>query len=164
MLKIIPYDSKYKADIILCFLLAKNALLPLAPESHSRLTIREDILDIETHYTAKNYPFLLAVNENDRVIGMLGCNILPATVSQEELILKRFFIHPEMKNRGIGSMLLSEIESFAESRGISIIHTRFAYWYKEANIFYTAKGFRKSGEISGAINEKDYLIRMHKKI
>jgi len=135
--KIISYKSKYRGDMIFCYLLAKDAMRSYAPEQWSRLELKNDLLDIENNYIDHDDVFYLAIDENDRVIGMIGTQ----TISQNELWLKRLFVKPELKGNGIGSKLLAAVEHFAMEKGIAIIHTRFANWYREANVFYPAKGF-----------------------
>jgi len=85
--------------------------------------------------------FWIVLNNNQRVIGMLGTD----TVSKNEMWLRRLFIKPEIKRNGLGSALLSVAEEYAISKGISIIHTRFPDSYIEASKFYPAKGFVDAG-------------------
>jgi len=77
--------------------------------------------------------------------------------SPTELWLKRLFIKPEMKGKGVGSKLLSTVEDYAAGKGISQIHTCFAYWYREAAGFYPAKGFIE-------VERNEHLVHMMKRI
>lgn len=131
MFKIIPFESKYRDDTIFCFLLAKEALREGAPR------IREDLFDIQKNYFDKGDMFWVAVDAEDRVVGMIGTD----TVSATDIWLKRLFIKPEMKRKGLGSALLATAEAYAEKKGITTIHTRFADDYTEAAKFYPPKGF-----------------------
>ena len=135
--KIISYKSIYRDDMIFCYLLAKEAMSSYAPKQWSRIELKNDLLDIEKNYIDHGDAFYLAIDENDRVIGMVGTQ----TVSQNELWLKRLFVKPELKGNGIGSKLLTAVEHFALQKGVTMIHTRFANWYREADVFYPAKGF-----------------------
>jgi GNAT superfamily N-acetyltransferase len=134
---IIPYDRKYRDDMLFCYLAAKDAIGDYAPEEWKRPTLSDDLLDIENTYYKRGDVFYLAINEHDRVVGMIGTQ----SISPTDLLLKRLFIKPEHKGRGIGSKLLSVIEEYAKGKGIATLHTRFAYWYREAAVFYPAKGF-----------------------
>jgi len=152
ILSIVPYELKYHDDMLFCFLAAKDAIGRYAPDPQwGKPRLKDDLLDVEKHYHENGDVFYLAVDECDRVTGMIGTQ----TTSPTELLLKRLFIKPELKGRGIGSKLLSAVEEYATEKGIKEIHTRFAYWYREAEVFYPAKGFSE-------IERSDYLIHMMK--
>ncbi|MDR0936897.1 MAG: GNAT family N-acetyltransferase [Oscillospiraceae bacterium] len=102
-------------------------------------------------YLSRGDVFYLAIDESDRVVGMVGTE----TVSPTELWLKRLFIKPELKGKGIGGKLLSTVEKYAASKGITTLRTKFADWYSEAARFYPAKGFIDAGS-------EDYLRYMVK--
>jgi len=130
MFRIIPFESKYKDDTIFCLLLAKDAL-GRAPY------INEDLLDIQDNYFDKDDMFWVALDADDRIIGMIGTN----TISKTDMWLKRLFIKPDFKRKGLGSKLLATAEEYAKSKGITTIHTRFADDFDEAALFYPSKGF-----------------------
>ena len=138
MFKIITYDPKCKTDMHHCFLSAREAI---EPETTPKL--REDLLDIQKHYFDKGDTFWLAINEEGRVIGMLGTN----TISATDMWLKRLYIKPCMKRKGIASALLATAEDYAKAKGIKTIHTRFKDSYTEAAHFYPAKGFIEAERI-----------------
>ena len=137
-MKIITFDPKYTDDAIFCLLSAKDAL-------GRTPTLNEDMLDVKKNYIDCGDMFWLAVDENDRVVGMLGIKAQTTT----ELVLKRFYIKPDMKRKGIGSMLFSVAEQYAKTKKYTAINTRFANDYAEAKLFYQAKGFIKTGEDNG---------------
>ena len=137
-MKIIRYQEKYRDDMLFCLLLAKDAI-------GRRPSINVDLFDIEGEYFANGDMFWLAVDDEERVLGMLGVHI----VSQEDMWLKRFYIKPMQKRMGIGSRLLLQAKEFAISKGIQNIHTRFSDDYEEAAAFYSAKGFIVSGRSEG---------------
>ena len=80
------------------------------------------------------------------------------TVSPTELRLKRLYIKPELKGRGIGSKLLAKVEDFAREKGVTTIYTRFAKYYHEAAVFYPSRGFEKTH------SEEDYVYCMLKRL
>jgi len=51
----------------------------------------------------------------------------------------------------------SIVEDYATEKGIAEIHTRFAYWYREAAAFYPAKGFFE-------VERNEHLILMMKRL
>lgn len=130
MFKIIKYNQEYRDDMLFCYLSAKDAL-GVMPH------LREDLLDIQKYYFDRNDMFWIAINDANRVIGMIGTD----TVTEKNMWLKRLFIKPEMKRRGLASALLNVVEEYAKSKGILSIHTRFGDNYIEASQFYLSKGF-----------------------
>ena len=154
MISIVPYDRKYYDDMLFCFLAAKDAIGSYAPNAKwSKPTLKDDLLDVDKNYFDQGDVFYLAVDEHDRVVGMIGTQ----TVSPTDLWLKRLFIKTELKGQGIGSKLLSTVEDYATEKGIAEIHTRFAYWYREAATFYPAKGFFE-------VERNEHLIHMMKRL
>ena len=97
---IIPYDEKYRDDMIFMVLEAKDALgrIPL---------LNEDLLDIQKNYLDTGDMFWLAIDESDRVIGCVGYNAIPNT---SEVRLHRLYIKAVRKRQGIGSRLLQTVE------------------------------------------------------
>ena len=138
MFRIVPFQERYRDDTIFCLLLAKDSI-----QDVPRLS--EDLLDVRKHYFDKGDMFWIAINENDRVIGMIGTNIF----SDKDMWLKRLFVKPENKRNGLGSALLSVAEDFAKSKNIENIHTRFADWYTEAAMFYPSRGYIEIGRSDG---------------
>jgi GNAT superfamily N-acetyltransferase len=138
MFKIIKYSREYRDDMLFCYLSAKDALGGIP-------RLSDDLLDIQKHYFDKNDMFWIAVNDNNRVIGMVGTD----TVSETDIWLKRLFVKPEIKRNGVAGALLNIVVAHAKSRGITSIHTRFSDNYIEASHFYPAKGFIESGRSDG---------------
>jgi GNAT superfamily N-acetyltransferase len=104
-------------------------------------TLNADLLDIETNYFARGDIFRIAV-DNNRVVGTIGT----LTRSPNDIWLKRLYVKPSEKRRGIGRALVGEIEIFARERKAVRLHTRFAGTYSEAALFYPAIGFKDAGE------------------
>ena len=140
MFKIVPFQNEYRDDTILCFLLAKDAISADHPPR-----INEDLFDIQKNYFDKGDMFWIALDHDDRVIGMIGTR----TVSVSDMWLKRFFVKPTHQRKGLGSALLATAEEYAKIKGVVTIHTRFLEWYSEASVFYPAKGFVEVGKSNG---------------
>ena len=130
MAAIVRFEEQYRDDTIFCLLLAKDAL-------GRRPRLNEDLLDIQGHYFSHGDMFWIALDESDRVVGMVGTK----TVSPTDMWLKRLYVKPALKKTGIGSALLATAERYAAEKGITTIHTRFSNDYVEAACFYPKKGF-----------------------
>ena len=152
-IKIVLYYSKYRDDMLFCYLTAKDELGRHAPKGFEVPKLKDDLLDVEESYIRHGDVFYLAVDESDGVVGMIGTKMM----SQTELLLKRLFIKPDMKGKGIGTILLAAVEKYAAEKGITAIHTQFANWYPNAADFYSAKGFVMA-------EPQEYLRRMVKRL
>ena len=138
MFKIITFQQKYRDDMIFCLLSAKDALGRIP-------RLNEDLLDIQTAYFDKGDMFWIALNDSERVVGMIGTD----TISESDMWLKRLYVKPDFKRNGVGSALLAVAEEYASSKGVKTINTRFAEDFTEAAKFYPTKGFVKIGEKDG---------------
>ena len=67
---IIKYDKQYRDDTVFMVLEAKNALGRIP-------TINDDLLDLDGFYFNIGDMFWIALDDNNRVIGCVGCNLLP---------------------------------------------------------------------------------------
>ena len=93
-------------DTIFCLLPAKDAI-------GDKPRLNEDILDIQGRYFDRGDVFYIAVDDNDRIVGMLGT----LTVSGADLWLKRLYVKPCMKQKGVAGALLATVETFAKAKG-----------------------------------------------
>lgn len=84
---IIPYDGKHFADMLLCYLSAKEAVLAYAPPEYDGIKLKADLLDIEGNYLTAGEAFFLALDSDGRVVGMAGTK----TESPTDIWLKRLF-------------------------------------------------------------------------
>lgn len=133
-MKIIKYELKYRDDLIFMVLEAKNALNRVP-------TLNDDLLDLNGYYFNKGDMFWIAINEDDRVIGSVGCNLL----SNGEAVLHRLYVKYNLKRQGIGSALLNIAENFARDNGCIImnLHLGDKNTYFESRAFYPKHGYEE---------------------
>ena len=131
-MKIIRYEEKYRDDLVFMVLEAKNALGRVP-------TLNPDMLDVNGYYFSKGDMFWLALDENDRVIGSVGCNLLPGGEAQ----LHRLYVKYNLKRQGIGSGLLKTAEDFARENGRKTmkLHLGEKNTYFESRCFYPKHGY-----------------------
>ena len=143
-MRIIKYDKKYRDDLIFMVLEAKNALGRVPG-------LNEDLLDIEGFYFNKGDMFWIALDDNDRVIGSVGCNLLP----DDEAVLHRLYIKYNLKRQGLGTELLDVAENFARKNGRKVmkVHLGDKVTYFESRSFYPKHGY----EFIDADHMKKYL-------
>ena len=137
-MRIIPYEDKYRDDMIFMILAAKDAL-GCIPH------LNDDLLDVRANYLDTGDMFWLAVEEdgdgNERVIASLGYRSIPGTT---EVFLHRFFVRHTRKRCGIGSQMLEVAENHLRTSGKTAAHVHLGgereRWF-ESYAFYPKHGY-----------------------
>lgn len=130
---IIPFEKKYRDDMIFMVLQAKDALGRVPG-------LNEDLLDIQKNYIDPGDMFWLAVDENDRVVGCVGYNAIPGTT---EVKLHRFYVKAARKRQGIGTRLLHTVESHLRQQGKTAVHVHLGgKEFVESRRFYPKHGYQ----------------------
>lgn len=133
-MQIIPYEEKYRDDMIFMVLEAKNALGRVP-------RLNDDLLNIKEYYFDKDDMFWLALDDNSRVVGCVGYGSIKNT---SEVFLHRLFIKYNLKHRGIGTALLTTAEKYIQSKGKTVIRVHLGepkeQWYESYN-FYPKNGY-----------------------
>ena len=85
--RIIPYEDKYRDDMIFMILQAKDALGRVP-------RLNDDLLDIRAHYLDRGDMFWLAVGADGRVAGSVGYSLIDGA---REAFLHRLFVKASLK-------------------------------------------------------------------
>lgn len=144
-MKIIPYEDKYRDDMIFMVLSAKDAL-------GRKPTINEDLLDVKKNYLDKGDMFWIALDDSDRVIGCIGYS---RTERPNEAFLHRLYVKATLKHQGNGTALLKTAESAMKENGIttSLVHLgepkeqwfeSYSFYPKHGYVEYAPRYMRKS--------------------
>lgn len=124
------FKDKYRDDMIFMVLQAKDAL-GLIPR------LNDDLIDIKTNYFDRGDKFLVAVDDNDRVVGCCGYSRIEGT---NEAFIHRLYVKASEKHKGIGSALLEAIEDEMRKSGIVLARIHLGspreQWF-ESYSFYT---------------------------
>lgn len=133
-MRIIPYEEKYRDDMIFMVLEAKNALGRIP-------RLNNDLLNIKENYFDKGDMFWIALDDNGRVVGCVGYSSID---NSSEVFLHRLFIKYNLKHQGIGTALLSTAERLIKSKGKTAIRVHLGapkeQWYESYN-FYPKNGY-----------------------
>ncbi|MBD3950082.1 GNAT family N-acetyltransferase [Tuanshanicoccus lijuaniae] len=133
-MKIIPYDDKYKNQLLAMVSQARMAIGLSA-------TVRSDLYDIQANYFDKGDMFWIAVDGNNTLIGCIGYSRIN---NQDEAFLHRFYIRALNKHQGIGTALLNVAEKTMKNRGINISRVHLGEpkekWF-ESYSFYPKNGY-----------------------
>ena len=131
---IIPYDEKYRDNMIFMVLEAKDALGRVP-------RLNEDLLDVQKNYLDTGDMFWLAIDEHDRVIGCIGYYSIPGTT---EVKLHRLYIKAARKRQGIGTRLLHTVELHLREQGKTAAHVHLGgKEYFESHSFYPKHGYKE---------------------
>ena len=138
-MNIIPFEDRYRDDLIFMILEAKNALGRVPG-------LNDDLLDIKSNYIDRGDMFWIAVNEGDRVVGSVGYNSIEGGT---EICLHRLFVKYNMKRSGIGTRLLQTAENHARLNNKSVAHVHLGtpkeQWF-ESYQFYQKNGYTEYEE------------------
>ena len=132
-MKIIVYTPKYRDDLIFMVLAAKDAFRPACLRSMG------DLLDLDGAYFSKGDCFWIMLDERDRVVGSVGCNLLP----DGEAVIHRLYVKADLKRQAFGSQLLQVAEDFAKAHGRTVmkLHLGEKNSYFESRYFYPKHGY-----------------------
>lgn len=129
---IIPYEHRYRDDMIFMVLEAKNALGRVPG-------LNEDLLDIAGAYLSKGEMFWIAVDDTDRVVGCVGYHGIEGTT---EAWLHRLYVKFSLKRQGIGTALLHTAENHLRQKGITAVRVHLGgKGYFESYYFYPHHGY-----------------------
>ena len=131
-MRIIPFEEKYRDDMIFMVLEAKDALGRVPG-------LNGDLLDIRKNYLDKGDMFWLALSDADRVIGCIGYSAIPGT---QDVRLHRFYVKASLKRQGIGTKLYLCAEEYLRKigkRGI-LVHLG-GKGYEASRLFYRHFGY-----------------------
>ena len=133
---IVPYEEKYRDDMIFMILQAKDALGRVP-------RLNEDLLDIRANYLERGDEFWLALDEDGRVIGSVGYSRVPET---KEAVVHRLYVKASLKHRGVGTALLQTAEEGMRRKGITLSRLHLGepkeQWF-ESYAFYPKHGYRE---------------------
>jgi GNAT superfamily N-acetyltransferase len=79
----------------------------------------------------------LVVRDADRLVGCVGLREIAPGVCE----IKRMYVRPEVRGRGIGAALLAEAEGAARARGAREIRLDTMAGLTEARSLYAARGY-----------------------
>lgn len=132
-MKIIPYEDRFRDDMIFMVLQAKDALGRIPK-------LNTDLLNVQENYLDPGDSFYLAIDDNDRVIGCIGFSRIAGT---EEAFLHRLYVKASEKHKGIGTALLNTVEADMKKKGIVVsrVHLGDRYIYYESYSFYPKNGY-----------------------
>ena len=107
---------------------------------------------------AAHVAFVVARDANGAAV---GCGAVVVTGSQGEL--KRMFVRPESRGRGVAQQILVALEACAARRGCQVLLLETGPYQPEALAFYRKQGYERRGPF-GAYPEHALSVFMGKTI
>jgi putative acetyltransferase len=96
-----------------------------------------DLADIQASYVDRGGVFRVLVREDGAIVGCGG--MYPLT--SEEIELRKMYLLPEARGRGLGLALLTTLVDFARERGFTAVVLETASVLKDARALYERFGF-----------------------
>lgn len=113
-MKLIPYESRYKNQVIALILYLQNY------DNQVDLSLEEqlDMNAIEDYYMETGGNFWLVVTDDDMVVGTIGL-----LVKEQVGVLKKFFVHQDFRGRekGVSVMLYQALVAECQEKGVTSI-------------------------------------------
>ncbi|KAH6981537.1 acetyltransferase [Ilyonectria sp. MPI-CAGE-AT-0026] len=135
-----------------------NELQQFLDESYTTAAVTKDINDPK-----KN--IIVITNSDDEIIGfayLTRGSSEPCIVDLTDTVeLQRIYVHPSTHGRGIGSLLVSEIEKMAREQGFK--HIWLGVWEENNNAIraYQKWGYKQVGDhdfVIGSIVQTDHIM------
>ena len=105
-----------------------------------------DISDIPQVYASPKGNFWVALYK-DKVIGTVAC----IEDDEKKLLMRRFFVNPNYRSRGIGKLLLSNVIDFARQNNYDAILFSGNTKMQQAKYFLAKENFREVENIPLAV-------------
>ncbi len=128
------------------FIRVNRALAPASMrdrfETYIALALREEIDRIRDYYDPARGGFWVAV-QGDTIVGNYGLEACGAGVFE----LRRMYVDPAYRRRGIGALLLSHAEAICRGRGASKLVLSTSELQTAAIALYNSAGYRLGREV-----------------
>ncbi len=119
-----------------------------------------DLPQVATHFARRGGRFWVVENGNPHVGQILACGgVVPAS-EMGVAELKRLYVHPTARRRGLARALVQRIETWARAQGAERIELWSDTRFREAHAFYLALGYRRSGR-SRRLNDPSDTTEFH---
>ena len=116
----------------------------------------EDLEKIAEHYHGAGCTFLVAEDER-KIVGTCGVKREDAKTA----ILRRFFVDPSCRGKGVGTRLLKEALEFCKAQGFREVIIRTSSRMEQAIRLCSSLGFKEQGRWTlGGVT----LVRYHLKL
>ncbi len=125
-----------------------------AIQNYLKRSLNEDLGSIYSHYSKKGV-FLVAVNNDDKVVGSLGAEYIDG----DKYRLKRLSVKRGYRNNGIAKKLLKNVETWVKNNNGNELILGTSEIQEEAFKFWTSNGFNLINTEFSDIGFKLYSLK-----
>ena len=144
-----PVDAPRIADLV-------SGILKREFPADQKAYPAEDLQRIAEHYQGPGSTFLVA-EDGRKIVGTCGVK----QESPKTAILRRLFVDPSCRGKGVGSLLLKEALEFCRAQGFREVVIRTSSNMGQAIRLCSALGFKEQGRWTlGGVT----LLRLHLKL
>jgi putative acetyltransferase len=140
-ISIAPFLPKHEVAVRDLFIRVNRLLAPAAMkeqfEAYIERSLAEEINRIDDYYGARNGGFWVAVEGNE-VLGMFGLE----QVAPDAMELRRMYVDPDQRRRGVARKMLAFAESECSRRGFKRLDLSTSEVQGEALALYRNTGYR----------------------
>jgi putative acetyltransferase len=140
-LSILPFAPKHAPAVRELFIRVNRLLAPAAMkerfEAYIERSLGEEIDRIDDYYRARSGGFWVAV-DGESVVGMFGLE----QIAPEAMELRRMYVDPDQRRRGIARKMLAFAETECERRGFSRLDLSTSELQREALALYRGAGYQ----------------------
>lgn len=131
MIDYIEYDDSYREKLI-------KFIISIYVKEFGYAEAEEELLNLDMQiYKFGISKFLLAIDENNEIIGCVGID----TTNDTETYLKKMYVKREYRGSGIANELMSKIIQYAKEKNIKRIYLSTYKKLIRANGFYKKHKF-----------------------
>lgn len=122
----------------------------------------EDVVRLPASYTERGGGFWVSRDEEGRLLGTVGVMPLEAPRTFE---LRKMFLAPASRGRGVGRALLDEALAFVRARGADRVVLDTTEAMTRAIAFYERAGFvRDDGQVRGSRCSRGYRLDLARRL
>lgn len=130
-------------------------------------TPQETIDEPDSEWQIKIDNMFFAVDEADKLVGMIGCYTDPKEKLKHTANIVSFYVKPEYRGKGIGRQLLqTAVQSAKENPQVKKVQLSVITTQENAYQLYLSTGFQKVGELKMSLQVDgvlydEYLMEMY---
>lgn len=146
-----PYAAEDHAAVRALFADVNRELAPAhlreVFEAYIARGLADEVDRIEAYYAERNGAFWVAVDANGRLLGMFGLEQVGGRPDAVEL--RRMYVAPAARRRGVARAMLAYAESEARARGFAVMTLSTSEVQPAALSLYRGTGYRLVREEAG---------------
>jgi putative acetyltransferase len=114
----------------------------------------QDVLQVETAYWSKGGEFWV-VEQQGQLVGTAG--YYPTARGDQAVEIRKMYLHPEARGRGLGRYLLNQLERAIAAKGYRQIWLETATVLREAIGLYESSGYQPGTGVETARCDRVYV-------